>query len=110
MTDPDPSSSNDPRTKGRGAMVVESGVEDLLILKSTGSGFEKFLRDKFTTLPETRDRIFATKLKATWTFTRNPKSFAAANTKILNAMLEAFAENFSPSVYARNPTVGSMRC
>src|SRR5208282_3736931 len=46
---------------------VESGIEDLLILKTTGAGFEKFVRDKFTTLPETNDRIFATRLKAIWT-------------------------------------------
>ncbi len=78
--------------------VVESGIEDLLILKSTGSSFEKFLRDEFTTLPEMGDRIFATKLKATWTFTKKPKSYSATNAKILAAMLSTFAKNFSPSV------------
>ncbi len=83
----------------RGA-VVESGIEDLLILKSTASGFEDFLRDNFTTLPETSDRIFATKLKAVWTFDRKPASYAATNQKILEAMLKTFAENFSPSVQA----------
>jgi urate oxidase len=77
---------------------VESGIEDLLILKSTGSGFEKFLRDEFTTLPETSDRVFATKLKATWTFTKKPKRYSATNAKILNALLATFAKNFSPSV------------
>jgi urate oxidase len=77
---------------------IESGIEDLLILKSTGSGFENFLRDEFTTLPETSDRIFATKLKATWTYARKPKSFSATNERILAAMLAAFAKNFSPSV------------
>jgi urate oxidase len=86
------------RSKGQLKTVVESGIEDLLILKSTGSGFEKFLRDKFTTLPETSDRILATKLKALWTYTRAPKNFAAANAKILDAMLQVFAENYSPSV------------
>ncbi len=78
--------------------LVESGIEDLLMLKTTGSGFEKFLRDEFTTLPETSDRIFATKLKATWTYKKKPKSYAAANGKILDAMLAVFAKNFSPSV------------
>jgi len=78
--------------------LVESGIEDLLILKTTGSGFEKFLRDEFTTLPETSDRIFATKLKATWTYTKKPKSYSATNGKILAAMLATFAKNFSPSV------------
>lgn len=77
---------------------VEAGIEDLLVLKTTGSGFEDFLRDEFTTLPETSDRILATKLKAVWTFTKQPKSYSATNEKILNAMLAVFAKNFSPSV------------
>jgi urate oxidase len=47
---------------------VESGIEDLLILKTTGSGFEGYVEDKFTTLPETSDRILATKLNATWSY------------------------------------------
>jgi urate oxidase len=82
----------------RSGTWVESGIEDLLILKSTASGFEDFLRDKFTTLPETSDRVFATKLKAVWTFEKKPVSYATANRNILEAMLKAFAENFSPSV------------
>ena len=77
---------------------IESGVENLLILKSTGSGFENFLRDEFTTLPETSDRIFATQLKTTWTYTKRPKNYSATNEKILGAMLATFAKNFSPSV------------
>jgi len=81
--------------KGR---VVEAGVEELYILKSTESGFEDFLRDEFTTLPETDDRICATKLKATWTYKKNPKSYTKTNGKILDAMLAVFARNYSPSV------------
>ena len=80
--------------------VVESGIEDLLIMKTTGSGFEKFLRDEFTTLPETKERIFATRLKATWQYRRQPKSYTATNAKILDAMLALFAKNYSPSVQA----------
>lgn len=77
---------------------IESGIKDLLILKTTASGFENFLRDKYTTLPETSDRIFATKLKAVWTYAKSPKSFSATNEKILEAMISVFAKNFSPSV------------
>jgi urate oxidase len=80
------------------ASVVASGIEELFLLKSTASAFENFLRDEFTTLPETSDRICATKLKATWTFSKTPKSYAATNERILNAMLAVFAKNFSPSV------------
>ena len=78
--------------------TVESGIEELFILKLTASGFENFLRDEFTTLPETSDRICATKLKTTWTYTKKPKSYAKTNSKILDMMLTVFAKNFSPSV------------
>jgi urate oxidase len=77
---------------------VESGITDLLILKTTGSGFEGYARDKFTTLRETHDRILATRLKAKWTYARAPASYTVANAAILVAMLEAFAANYSPSV------------
>jgi urate oxidase len=82
----------------RNGSVVESGIEDLLIMKTTASGFEKFWRDEFTTLPDTGDRIFATKLKATWTYAQEPRSYAKTNGKILEAMLAVFAQKFSPSV------------
>jgi len=82
----------------RKEIQVESGIEELLILKSTASAFVNFWRDEFRTLPDTSDRIFATKLKATWSFTKKPKSYATANGKLLNAMLAVFAKNFSPSV------------
>lgn len=49
----------------RKEIQVESGIEELLILKSTASAFENFWRDECRTLPDTSDRIFATKLKAT---------------------------------------------
>ncbi len=47
---------------------VVGGVKDLVLLKSTGSEFHGFLKDEFTTLPETTDRIMATSLVATWRF------------------------------------------
>ena len=69
-------------------------------MKTTGSGFENFLRDEFTTLPETNDRIFATKLKAAWQYRRKPKSYSLTRIKILNAMLAVFAKKYSASVQA----------
>jgi len=82
----------------RGEHRVESGITDLLILKTTGSGFEGFARDKLTTLRETQDRILATKLSATWTYGRPPKSYSTTNAAILTAMLDIFAADYSPSV------------
>jgi len=80
-----------------GMKTVCSGVRDLVILKSTGSGFENYPKDEFTTLPETADRILATSFSATWTFQEQPEYYSRANEAILAAMLKVFANNYSPS-------------
>jgi urate oxidase len=49
-----------------GEAVVTAGVRGFRILKTTGSAFSGFLRDAYTTLPETRDRVMATTIDATW--------------------------------------------
>jgi urate oxidase len=76
---------------------VESGVRDLVILKSTGSGWAGYPECEYTTLPETHDRILATSFDATWTWASAPADYNAANQSILGAMLKAFANNYSPS-------------
>jgi urate oxidase len=52
----------------RASQTITSGLEGLVILKTTGSGFSDFLRDPYTTLPETEDRIFATTVNAHWRY------------------------------------------
>jgi urate oxidase len=81
-----------------GETAVQSGIEDLLILKSAQSGFEGFVRDDYTTLAETRDRVFATKLKAVWSYRSKPARYSQTNARILEAMLGVFANTYSPSV------------
>ena len=49
---------------------VVSGIRDLVLLKSTGSQFTGFLRDRYTTLAEAADRILATSLTARWRYAR----------------------------------------
>ena len=51
----------------RRAWVV-SGLRDLVVLKSTGSEFKGFLKDRYTTLAEADDRILATSLVARWRY------------------------------------------
>ena len=80
------------------SVTLQSGIRDLLILKSTESGFVDFPRCEFTTLPETRDRIMATSLAATWTWSAKPADYNVANETIVAALLKPFAENYSPSV------------
>jgi urate oxidase len=83
-----------------GAVALVSGIENLLILKSTQSGFEGYPRCEFTTLPETKDRIFATALTATWQWGGEPADYCVANGAIVAALLTPFARNYSPSVQA----------
>lgn len=79
------------------ACEIAGGIRDLVILKSTGSGFEGYPKCEYTTLPETADRILATSFRATWHFSGAPASYRAAGDQILAAMLKVFAENYSPS-------------
>ncbi|KAH8118151.1 uricase [Phellopilus nigrolimitatus] len=57
-------------TAGKDAMTakVASGASDLLVLKSSGSAFENFVRDEFTTLVEVNDRIFSTSVDLQYVF------------------------------------------
>lgn len=57
------------------ATHVIGGVKDLTVLKSTGSGFAGFPRDRYTTLVETDDRIMATSVTGRWRFL--PEAVAA---------------------------------
>lgn len=76
---------------------ISCGIRDLVLLKSTGSGFENYPKCKYTTLPETSDRILATSFSGTWHFSVPQASYREANEKILAALTKVFAENFSPS-------------
>ncbi|MFT4286359.1 factor-independent urate hydroxylase [Nocardioides sp.] len=51
-----------------GATHVTGGVKDLVVLKSTGSEFSGFPRDRYTTLVETDDRVMATSVTGRWRF------------------------------------------
>lgn len=46
--------------------VMLTGVQDLTVLKTTQSGYEGFLKDKYTVLKDTSERIVATSITATW--------------------------------------------
>ena len=43
-----------------------SGIENLIILKSGDSEFKGYIKDQFTTLKESSDRIMATEMSASW--------------------------------------------
>jgi urate oxidase len=82
----------------RGTASVSAGIEALALLKTTGSGFEGFLRDQYTTLPETADRILATEVSARWRYDRHPADWSAAWVATRDALVETFARTQSRSV------------
>jgi urate oxidase len=49
-------------------LTVLAGLRDVTVLKSTGSEFSGFPRDRYTTLSETDDRILATDVSAWWRY------------------------------------------
>lgn len=85
-------------SRTRQGAIVESGLEDLVIAKSARSGFSGFLRDRYTTLKETEDRILATAVKAFWLYTGAPGDFDRSFQGVRQTLLEIFAEHASASV------------
>jgi urate oxidase len=77
---------------------IEAGIADLVIMKTGKSAFAGFPRDEYTTLAETRDRLLATSLTATWRYTDADVAFAAVWRTVRDALLHTFAEHQSESV------------
>ncbi|QUQ65043.1 factor-independent urate hydroxylase [Kutzneria sp. CA-103260] len=77
---------------------VVSGLRDLVVLKTTGSEFHGYPRDKYTTLPETNDRILATAVSAQWRFGALDVDWAKSFAEAREAMLAAFADTHSLSL------------
>jgi urate oxidase len=77
---------------------VNAGIEGLVVLKTTDSAFEGFLRDPYTTLKEDRDRILATVIRATWLYRDSSTEFDAAWNGVRQALLETFAGHDSLSL------------
>jgi urate oxidase len=78
--------------RGREQRVwILSGVRDLVLLKSTGSEFTGFLRDRYTTLAETDDRVLATSLTARWRHLLADADWKTVNTSVRQILIEQFA-------------------
>jgi urate oxidase len=75
---------------GDDAWVV-AGTADLVVLKTTGSEFTGFPRDRYTTLPEDRDRILATAVTARWRYAATEVDWAHAYADVRRLLLESFA-------------------
>jgi urate oxidase len=85
-------------TVTRDRASVSAGIADLLIMKTAASAFDNFMRDEFTTLPDTRDRLLATSLTATWNYAHPDVPFGPTWCVIRDTLLRVFAEHRSESV------------
>ncbi len=85
-------------TRDREGARVLAGLEDLVVMKTAKSAFEGFPRDRYTTLPETSDRILATAVRATWRYSTPDVAFGHLWREVRRVLLETFAEHDSRSV------------
>lgn len=95
--------------KQGGTFTIVSGLDNLTVMKTSRSGFVGYIKDELTTLPPTTDRLFATAMRALWTYTPEAIASAAASpenaidfnkvrTHLREAMLTTFADHDSLSV------------
>src|SRR2546430_8000467 len=77
---------------------VVAGISDLVVLKSGGSEFHGFVKDRFTTLPETEDRILATSVVARWRYAGTDVDWRQSHAEIRRLLLETFATRHSLSL------------
>jgi urate oxidase len=77
---------------------ILSGLENLVLLKTANSGFEDYIKDSLTTLPETKDRLFGTEVSAEWRYTSDNLDLDAVRTRVRERMISTFANHDSKSV------------
>ncbi|MCC9305546.1 urate oxidase [Kitasatospora sp. RB6PN24] len=83
---------------------VISGLQDLVVMNTTDSEFWGFIKDKYTTLPESFDRILATQVTARWKYSYSgadgqaPPEWNRSYREVRRHLLEAFAGTYSYSL------------
>jgi urate oxidase len=82
---------------GQTAWVV-SGVANLVLLNSTDSEFHGFIRDGYTTLAETRDRILATEVNAEWRHASAEGDWRTSYEESREELVRAFVRTYSRSL------------
>jgi urate oxidase len=89
---------------------VVSGIKDLIVMNTTSSEFWGYPKDSYTTLPETKDRILATAVNASWRFwpdTFDRVDWGTAFGCAKQTILETFAGTYSYSLQQMLLTIGS---
>ena len=82
----------------RAGSTLRSGLRGYTFMKTTQSGWAGFVVDQYRTLPDTTDRIAATSMDATWTWSAVPAACETANARILATLLAVFGTTYSRGV------------
>lgn len=85
-------------TSTREKKALHAGIDGLVVLKTTDSSFENFLKDEYTTLKEDRNRILSTSIHASWFYRENAAEFDATWHGVRQTLLETFAGHDSESL------------
>ncbi len=85
-------------TATREGLSLVSGIDGFTFMKSTQSGWEGYVKDPYTTIKETNDRMCATSMVASWKWSAKPANYPATNARILATVLEVFGTTYSASV------------
>jgi urate oxidase len=93
-------------TSTRDAHWVVSGLTGLTLLKTAGSEFWGYPKDRYTTLPETHDRVLATAVDARWRYSDAGASWAEARAEARRLIVETFATTHSLSLQQTLYTIG----
>ena len=78
--------------------TVRAGIKGLVVMKTSKSAFENFLKDPFTTLKNDDNRILATTLRVNWLYAGNDVEFGSIWHGVREMLLETFAEHDSKSL------------
>jgi urate oxidase len=82
----------------RNSVAIESGIQDLILVKTAGAGFEGYRRDPFTTLQASSDQVLATSVNARWLYADTEITFGTYWHGIRETILETFIEHESRSL------------
>ena len=82
----------------RSGETFRSGIQDLQILKTTDSAFTGFIKDQYTTLNETTDRLLGTVMQSDWLYAGSDVDFNKTHAGIRSLLLTTFAAHKSLSV------------
>ena len=78
--------------------TVIAGFYDLTVLKTTESGFVGYPKDRYTTLPETEDRILATDVAVRWRYNTTEVDFNGVYAAVRATILAKFSEGYSKAL------------